>query len=355
MNNEILFIDDDRLLILGIQKKYDEKYPLTFAYSAKEALNLLKEGKRFSIIISDYYMPGMNGIDFFKEVENYDRDAVKVLITGNADINMAIEAVNSGNVFKFICKPFNNDALSKIIDDCLLQYRLINIEKVEKIKSDIISILSHEIRTPVTAINNNLYLMKNTVDEEIPPKLLEYIERIEITNKRLVSSVNKIEYLSQVLNGNFRVEKKSLKLIETILIPVMKEFEISNLNKDFHFNFNSETEDVLLFCDEKSVSQIVYELVDNAYKFSNGANIDIEVSEKDYRTELVIRDRGIGITTDFKHLAELFYQEDKGSSRMFSGNGLGLTLVKKLCELNEIDISFERNEPVGTKVTLSLN
>ncbi|MFA8342265.1 MAG: ATP-binding protein [Rhodothermaceae bacterium] len=355
MNNEILFVDDDKLLILGIQKKYEEKYPLTLAYSAKEALNLLKSGKRYSIIISDYYMPGMNGIDFLKEVEQYDRDAIKVLITGNADINMAIDAVNYGNVFRFICKPFNYDVFSKIIQDCFLQYKLINIEKVERIKSDIISILSHEIRTPVTAINNNLYLMKSSADETLSEKMIEYLDRIEATNKKLVSSVNKIEYLSQILTGNIKLKKESLKLKEAILNPVMDEFIMNNSKDDFHFNFNSEMEDLLLFCDEKSIYQIIYEIVDNAYKFSNGADIDICLHEKEQRPELTISDKGIGISTDFEKLSELFYQEDKGSSRMFNGNGLGLTLVKKLCDLNDIEIDFKENEPRGTTVRLILN
>jgi len=355
MNNEILFVDDDRLLIMGIKKKYEEKYLITFTYSAKEALKLLKNGKRYSIIISDYYMPGMNGIDFFKEVELYDREAVRVLITGNADINMAIEAVNCGNVFRFICKPFNYNVFSKMIKDCFLQYRLINIEKVEKIKSDIISILSHEIRTPVTAINNNLYIMKNIAEESLSEKMLEYINKIELTNKRLVSSINKIEYLSQILTGNVKIKKESLKLKETILAPVMNEFLTNSTKSDFNFNFYSKMEDVILFCDEKSLFQIVYEIVDNAYKFSNGAEIDIFLQETDHRSELIISDSGIGISSDFEKLSELFFQEDAGNSRMFSGNGLGLTLVKKLCNLNNIDIDFKENKPRGTVVKLIFN
>lgn len=353
MNNKILFVDDDEILLSGIKRRYDGIYSFSFATSGKDALELLENGKEFAVIISDFYMPGMNGIQFLTQASAIIPEAVKVLITGNADINMAIDAVNMGNVFRFLCKPVPYDVMTKVINDCLFQYRLINIEKVEKVKSDIISILSHEIRTPVTGIINNLFLIQNTIDSKNSKKTSEYFNKIEAVNEKLVLSVTKIDYLSRILSGQFKIKKSNVNLIADVLNPLIADY--TKYNENFNLVLNSDFEDLMISLDQISIHQIILELLDNAYKFSNGKEIQIELRDFEEFVELTIKDTGIGVTSDFDKLSELFYQEDRGSSRMFSGNGLGLTLVKRLCEYNELEIEFSENKPNGTKVRLILN
>lgn len=353
MNNKILIVDDDKLLLSGIKRRYGNLFQLNYAFSGKEALELLENGEKFAVIMSDYYMPGMNGIEFLTNVSSFNPEAVKVLITGNADVNMAIDAVNMGNVFRFLCKPILYDVMTKVIKDCLLQYRLINIEKTEKLKSDIISILSHEIRTPVTAINNNLFLIKKGIGTENFEKNSEYFNKIETINEKLVMSVNKIDYLSKLLSDQFKIKKSNVNLITDVVNPLINDF--TKNNKNFKILLNCDFEDFVFFLDKTSIHQIILELLDNAYKFSNGEEVQIELKDREEFVELIITDTGLGISNNFDKISEPFYQEDNGSSRMFNGNGLGLTLVKKLCKHNEIKIEYLENTPKGTSVKLIFN
>lgn len=352
MANDILYIDDDRILVYGIQKLYENKIPIKFVYSAEEALDLLLRGEKFKVILSDYIMPGINGVEFLKEANKFNPEAIKVLITGNAEFKMAIEAVNSGHIFRLISKPFDFNIIGEVIEDCLTQYRLVNIEKLDKLKSDIITVFSHEVRTPLTVINNDLYLIKNELNGNGNEKINAYIQRVDETTRRLVKNLNKIESLSLLLNGSLEIKRENIDLFQDLLKPILSEFT-SIFKRRFKINYSPD-ENYSINCDIVSLEHIIYELIDNAVKFSSEEEIEIVLNKNKDKLQISINDYGIGFSSDFEDLAEPFFQEDNGNTRKFNGNGLGLTLVNKLCQLNEISIDFEKNEPKGTRVKLQI-
>ncbi len=107
----LLFIDDEQSILRALQRLFrDESFLVLSADNASRGLEILEE-MAVDLIICDHRMPGMSGLDFFKIVAEKHPDTIKILLTGFADLNMALEAINSCNLYRFILKPWNNDEL----------------------------------------------------------------------------------------------------------------------------------------------------------------------------------------------------------------------------------------------------
>jgi response regulator RpfG family c-di-GMP phosphodiesterase len=131
MNKKILFVDDDTNILASYKRSFRLKYEVHTASLPTEGLEMIKENaqKPFSVIISDFKMPEMNGTQFLTRAYELSRNSVRMLITGYADVDTAISAVNDGNVFRFLTKPCPPETLSKNIDACIEHYQLIVAEK----------------------------------------------------------------------------------------------------------------------------------------------------------------------------------------------------------------------------------
>ncbi|MCX8030816.1 MAG: response regulator [Thermodesulfovibrionales bacterium] len=132
---KILFVDDEDFILKAIKRLFwDEQYTLLFANSAEEGLEMLKKEDP-QIIVSDYRMPGMNGIDFLKKAFLLNPDSVRIVLSGYADTAVVIEAINEGQIYKLIPKPWNDEelkiAICNAVDRYLLHKR--NIELTQEI------------------------------------------------------------------------------------------------------------------------------------------------------------------------------------------------------------------------------
>jgi sigma-B regulation protein RsbU (phosphoserine phosphatase) len=133
MKDCILFVDDEELLLSSYQMLFDDEYEVYLANSAEEALVCL-EKRNFAVVVSDYDMSGMNGIEFLNIVRKKYPDTIRILLTGYSDINIVVDAVNESNIFRFLIK---NDDLSKVISavkDGISINRLIKSEKKLKLE-----------------------------------------------------------------------------------------------------------------------------------------------------------------------------------------------------------------------------
>ena len=130
MNREkILFVDDDANLLDSYRRQLRKKFRLTTAQGGQEALEQLKQNGTFAVVVSDMRMPGMDGIQVLTEVRKRSPDSVRMMLTGNADLQTAIDAVNAGSVFRFLTKPCSPDNMSQALEEGLRQYQLIHAEK----------------------------------------------------------------------------------------------------------------------------------------------------------------------------------------------------------------------------------
>ncbi|OGH94910.1 MAG: hypothetical protein A2X42_04310 [Candidatus Margulisbacteria bacterium GWF2_38_17] len=150
---KILFVDDDQNLLDSYCRSLRKNLVIDIALGGTTALELINKRGPYAVIVSDYAMPEMNGIQFLSQAKELSPDSVRIMLTGNADQQIAIDAVNEGNIFRFLNKPCGHELLLKVLLAGLQQYRLIIAERelLEKtlrgsikVLSDILAIINPE-------------------------------------------------------------------------------------------------------------------------------------------------------------------------------------------------------------------
>ena len=144
MPAKILFVDDDPNILAAFERQLRKDFSVHTALGGEEGLRAISAHNPFAVIVSDLRMPGMDGIQFLSRVRQAAPDSVRIMLSGNADLSTAIDAVNQGNIFRFLTKPCELQALLNALSDGVRQYQLIIAERelLEKTLRGSIKVLS---------------------------------------------------------------------------------------------------------------------------------------------------------------------------------------------------------------------
>jgi len=129
MSANVLCVDDDALILAAYKRQLRKQYAIDTAEGGEEGLKAVMTRGPYAVIVSDLRMPGMDGIQFLSRARERTPDSVRVMLTGNADLSAAIEAVNEGNVFRFLTKPCSPEQLASALEAGIRQYQLVTAEK----------------------------------------------------------------------------------------------------------------------------------------------------------------------------------------------------------------------------------
>ena len=129
MNNKVMCVDDDQNILSGYKRQLRKDFEIETALGGEEGIEMMMSKGPFAVIVSDMRMPGMNGKQFLARVRASNPNTVRIMLTGNADMQMAIDAVNEGNIFRFLTKPCQPEALTKSLAAGIKQYQLIMAEQ----------------------------------------------------------------------------------------------------------------------------------------------------------------------------------------------------------------------------------
>lgn len=126
----ILFIDDECEVLASLSLHLRRHFEVSTATNPLEALRILKEGGPFAAVLCDQQMPGMTGTQLLAKVRETEPDTIRILLTGHADLQLAVEAINMGQIFRFLTKPSPPGAIIKTLTDAVEHYRLLTAERV---------------------------------------------------------------------------------------------------------------------------------------------------------------------------------------------------------------------------------
>ncbi len=129
MSDKILFVDDEPAVLEGYKRILHREFEVNTAIGGAQGLTMIESNGPYAIVVSDMRMPEMSGSQFLARVRQIAPDTVRMLLTGHADVTVAIDAVNEGNIFRFLTKPCDKEILSKAITAGLIQHRLVTAEK----------------------------------------------------------------------------------------------------------------------------------------------------------------------------------------------------------------------------------
>jgi response regulator RpfG family c-di-GMP phosphodiesterase len=129
MTERILFVDDEPNVLCAIKRQLANKFLIDTATAPQEGLKAVSRNGSYAVVVSDLRMPVMDGIQFLSKVRDVSPDTIRMILTGNADLDTAIKAVNEGSVFRFLTKPCAEDELVNVLNNGLKQYHLVTAEK----------------------------------------------------------------------------------------------------------------------------------------------------------------------------------------------------------------------------------
>ena len=281
---DILFVDDESNVLDAFERQLKKQFSIRTAAGAAEALRILEEEGPGAVIISDMRMPGMDGIQLLARVKSLYPDMVRVMLTGNSDQETAIEAVNKGEIFRFLTKPSTPHILTASLNAAINQYRLITAEK---------ELLNQTLKGSVTVLCELLslahsdafscgYRIKKTVLGVAQKLLLDKLWQYEIA--ALMSQIGCISIPDDVLRkiqaGSALTEKEEkmyrnhphigARLIGKI--PRLEHVAVMIQNQMLPWNAFDAEPGMLLSAEEKIGAQILKAAIDHDFLLIQGGD-----------------------------------------------------------------------------------
>ena len=238
--------------------------------------------------------------------------------------------------------------------------KLLNEAKeYDKLKTEFFANISHDFRTPLSVIHAAIQLLQLSAKGTDIDKLRNSIDKSSLTIRqninRLTKLIDNIIDVSKADTGFLQLSLKNCNIIHIIEEATMSVVDLAS-NKGIAVEFDTDTEEKIMACDEEKMERIILNLLSNSVKFTgNGGRIFVKVKEGLEYITIIVKDTGIGIPEDKQQMVfERFRQADKKSIRNHEGSGIGLSLVKSLVELHGGSISVQSKPGCGTEFTILL-
>ena len=344
----------------------DENYEVLHASSGESAIKIIE---RFipDIILLDYNMPVMDGIEVCQKIRaNKELPFIPIIMMSSCSKEVNILALEQG-ADEFIAMPVSPIELKARLK-AMLRLKLAVSESIElvkqnkklqeldKIKSNFVSKVSHELKTPLQAILGYTDILLNGLQGELnyPQKLM--VKQIQEGGDQLLNIINQLLDFASTEKGEVQLQKEIFN-VESIFNYLNQVLSPSALKKNITLNFVLEDKNIQLESDKSLVQKILLNIVANSIKFSSEGG-KIIITAKDIMNELVefkIQDEGLGISkSNIAYIFEKFWQEDDSLTRAHGGLGIGLAISKKLTAMlgGEIIVDSKPNRGSIFKVLL---
>ncbi len=266
------------------------------------------------------------------------------------EITHAAGEYSNGNL-AYRIKPKHNDEIGKLAAS--LDYMAAQLDESDQFQQKFLSNISHDFRSPLTSIKGYLEAI---ADGTIPPEMIpKYIGIVLFETDRLTKLTSNILTLNEMDPKTVRLEFTDFD-INAIIRHTVETFEGTCKKKKIQFALSFSDDKELVHADKSKIQQVLYNLVDNAIKFSpENSTIYITVRERGERAQISVKDTGVGIPKDsHDKIWTRFYKTDSSRGRDKKGSGLGLSITKEIIQAHNEHIDVISTEGVGSEFIFTL-
>lgn len=365
----ILIVDDERGMRLGIERtlrdfsvsiphlERDLSFTIDEAETGEEALEKIQEMSP-NILLLDNKLPGMDGIDVLKELSTQEPDILTIMITAYASIEIAVKATKYG-AYDFLAKPFTPNELKAVVEKAA-QHVAVTIQAKElaeerkKVRFEFISVLAHELKSPINAVEGYLRIIKDRSagdDPKVYENMMERsLTRIEYMKKLIADLLD----MTHIESGQRKREPELLNIKE---IAQTCLDSVSAMAKERNISLELEEKKGRPFkADQSEVEIILNNLISNAVKYNKeNGTVRVNLDFEDDLLRISVTDTGIGLSEKEKEkLFNDFVRIKKQETKHILGSGLGLSIVQKIAHIYNGSVQVESTPGEGSIFTVEL-
>jgi two-component system, sensor histidine kinase and response regulator len=364
----LLVVEDEPNLLLGIRDILElDDYQVMTAHDGREALQVLENADEHipDLIVSDIMMPHLNGLEFLQEVRKKE-DWVRIpfiFLTAKGS-KQDVQQGKMLGVDDYLIKPFDADDLLVAVDSRLKRHRALNEVQegvISNVKRNILTILNHEFRTPLTLVVAYADMLKEgNVEGMSETELLMFLREINNGANRLRRLIENFILLVELETGDaqktFEWRKTRIEDLPRLIEVAVKQQE-ENPKVNHMMTIDAPENLPAIMGDREYLMAILTELLSNAIKFSpedKPIEIGLKAADDNDTLKLTVRDHGRGIPPDQMAIIwESFYQVNRDQYED-QGAGSGLAIVKGLADMHDAQFDIDSTPGEGTCFTLTL-
>ncbi|MBN2635177.1 MAG: hybrid sensor histidine kinase/response regulator [Prolixibacteraceae bacterium] len=387
IKQNLLIIDDEVEITKTLHRQFRRKYNVFTTNNATDAFPIL-EKENIQVVLSDQRMPGITGIDFFKKIKDKYPDALKLILSGYSDIEAVIGAINEGQVFRYLTKPWNPMELELVVEEAFEKYELItknrrlmkklediNLQLEEKVKArtreletanqkltalnieknKYVGMVAHDLRNPIGIALSFSDLLINEFDSLSKTEIVDFSK---IINERCSFAVNLISQfldVSKIEAGTFELNLEKHNYVDFVKNVVGRNSLLAK-NKSQKISFKTDIPEIEFAFDKDKIEQVLSNIISNAIKFSmpyKKISVEIYVENGNVITRVI--DEGQGIPKgEIEHIFNPYLATSVKSTAGEKSTGLGLAIVKKIVDAHQGEIKVESSFGKGSVFTVIL-
>ncbi|HKW78942.1 MAG TPA: hybrid sensor histidine kinase/response regulator [Candidatus Limnocylindria bacterium] len=340
----VLVVDDEESVATTIEAILRlDGHQVTAVTSGAEALRLLND-RQFDVVLTDLRLADVDGIEVLKEVQRTAPETAAIMLTGYASLESAVAALRTG-AYDYLMKPSDVEELRATVNRAIerreLRKKVIELEEVDRLKTQFLSMASHELRTPLTAVSGFIQVARRRVAraaEQGDPgidwkqeatRAAETLELAQRQARRLGRLVDELLDVSRLQLGRVELQQREIDLVASVREVVER---LRLLNTTHTFEFGADHESAPVIADLDRIDQVFENLLGNAVKYSpNGGAVVIGLRVDGDQAHVTVRDQGIGIAADeIDNIFNLFYRSPDPRAGHVGGLGLGLYISREI-------------------------
>lgn len=316
MRTKILLVDDDAMLLAGLKRQLRNKFRVETAISGEEAVKMVEKNGPYAVVVSDYMMPGMNGIEFLSQVKQINQNTIRMMLTGSADMSTAIKAVNEGSIYKFHPKPCPTETLGTAIQS--------GIDAYQKVTTD---------QSQLKKVQMSL-ARASMIQQKLMPKSDPQVDGFDIAGKSISCDETGGDYYDFINPDDWGQEKIGIVVADVIGHGISAALLMTSVRASFRERILSPGNGVLIVSD---VNKRLVRDIEELNLFITMFYSEIDLKEKCFRW------------VHAGHESALFYDPSKDTFDTLGGEGLPLGVMEEwVYEESKIQIQPGQIILIGT-------